>query len=71
MRLSMDSMDLELPVGVISFKGETFTQPEVWAERTYKNLYYWSEIPEGDHVAAMEQPAQFVRELRSALCKFR
>ncbi|MFZ6755960.1 hypothetical protein ACO0K9_01980 [Undibacterium sp. Ji50W] len=67
----MDSLELWLPVGVTSFKGETFTPPKVWAEPTYKNLYCWSEILEGGHFAAMEQPAQFVCELQGALCQFR
>lgn len=70
MRLSMDSQELKLPIGVTSFKGETFTPPKVWAKRAYENFYYWSEVPEGGHFAAMEQPAQFVRELRSALGQF-
>ncbi len=64
-------MELELPVGVTIFKGETFTPPKVWAERTYQNLYYWNEVPKGGHFAAMEQPAQFVLEMRSALRQFR
>jgi pimeloyl-ACP methyl ester carboxylesterase len=64
-------MELDLPVGVSVFKGETFTPPKVWGERTYKNLYYWNEVAKGGHFAAMEQPVQFVLEMRNALRQFR
>ena len=41
------------------------------ARERYKSLYYWNEVPKGGHFAAMEQPALFVAEMRSALRQFR
>ena len=64
-------IELDLPVTVSIFKGETFTPPKVWADRTYSKLSYWNEVPHGGHFAAMEQPALFVAEMRSALRQFR
>ena len=35
-----------------------------WAERFYRNLFYWNELGRGGHFAAFEQPALFVQEMR-------
>jgi epoxide hydrolase len=59
-------MPLELPIAVSIFKGEMFTPPKVWGERTYSKLFYWKEVPRGGHFAALEQPQLFVSELRKA-----
>src|SRR6202007_1176600 len=59
-------MPLELPVAISIFKGDMFTPPKVWGERTYSKLFYWNEVSKGGHFAALEQPESFVAELRSA-----
>jgi pimeloyl-ACP methyl ester carboxylesterase len=59
-------MPLELPVAVSIFKGDMFTPPRVWGERTYSKLFYWNEVPKGGHFAALEQPGLFVAELRKS-----
>ena len=59
-------MPLDLPVAVSLFKGDTFTPPKVWGERTYSKLFYWNEAPKGGHFAAFEQPELFVAELRKS-----
>ena len=58
--------ELSLPVGVSIFKGDMFTPPKVWGERTYSQLVYWNEVDLGGHFAAWEQPKLFAEELRKA-----
>jgi epoxide hydrolase len=62
---------LELPVAVSIFKGDTYTPPKVWGERTYSKLFYWNEVPKGGHFAAFEQPELFVAELRKCFAQAR
>ena len=40
-----------------------------WADRRYKNIAHWNELPRGGHFAAWEQPDLFVEEVRTALAK--
>jgi pimeloyl-ACP methyl ester carboxylesterase len=56
--------EISLPVAVSIFKGDSFTPPRSWGERTYSNLIYWNEVVKGGHFAAFEQPALFTVELR-------
>jgi pimeloyl-ACP methyl ester carboxylesterase len=63
--------EISLPVAVSIFKGDMFTPPKVWGERTYSKLFYWNEVPRGGHFAAMEQPVLFVSELRNAFRQMR
>jgi len=64
-------MPFELPIAVSIFKGDMFTPPKVWGERTYSKLFYWNEVPRGGHFAALEQPQLFVSELRKAFRQVR
>jgi pimeloyl-ACP methyl ester carboxylesterase len=64
-------MPLELPVAISIFKGDMFTPPKVWGERTYSKLFYWNDVPKGGHFAALEQPELFVGELRKAFRQVR
>jgi pimeloyl-ACP methyl ester carboxylesterase len=64
-------MELALPVAVSIFKGDFFTPPKVWGDRTYSSLVYWNDVPKGGHFAAFEQPALFVNEMRTSLRDFR
>jgi epoxide hydrolase len=64
-------MPLELPVAVSIFRGDMFTPPRVWGEQTYSKLFYWNDVPEGGHFAALEQPELFVTELRKAFRQMR
>jgi len=64
-------MPLELPVAVSIFKGDFFTPPKVWGEKTYSKLFYWNEVPKGGHFAALEQPELFVAELRKSFAQIR
>lgn len=62
-------MPVDLPVAVSIFKGDFFTPPKSWADRTYSKLLYWSEVPRGGHFAALEQPELFVAELRKSFAQ--
>jgi pimeloyl-ACP methyl ester carboxylesterase len=64
-------MPLDLPIAVSIFKGDMFTPPKVWGERTYSKLFYWNEVPRGGHFAPLEQPQLFVSELRKAFRQVR
>ena len=39
------------------------------AERRYRNIVHWNELPRGGHFAALEQPELFVAEVRAALAR--
>ena len=62
---------LDMPVAVSVFPGETFQPPRIWGERTYSKLVYWNVAAHGGHFAAFEQPDLFVAELRKSLVQFR
>jgi pimeloyl-ACP methyl ester carboxylesterase len=57
---------IDLPVAISVFPGEIFRAPRTWAERCYRNLYYFSEASNGGHFAAWEQPQIFAQEVRAA-----
>jgi len=57
---------IDLPVAVSVFPGEIFRAPRTWAERCYKNLFYFSEATNGGHFAAWEQPQLFTEQVRGA-----
>jgi pimeloyl-ACP methyl ester carboxylesterase len=62
---------IDLPVALSVFPGEIFRAPKSWAERCYKNLFYFNEASNGGHFAAWEQPQIFAQELRAAFRPFR
>jgi pimeloyl-ACP methyl ester carboxylesterase len=64
-------MPLEFPVAISIFKGDMFTPPKVWGERTYSKLFYWNELDKGGHFAAFEQPALFTEEMRKSFRQMR
>ena len=64
-------MPLDLPVAVSLFKGDFFTPPKVWGDKTYSKLFYWNEVAKGAHFAALEQPELFVTELRKSFAQVR
>jgi len=64
-------ISISVPTAITVFKGDIFTPPKVWAERTYSNLIYWNEVKKGGHFAAFEQPLAVVKELRISMRAFR
>ncbi|MAZ89980.1 MAG: epoxide hydrolase [Cellvibrionaceae bacterium] len=55
---------VNLPTGVSIFPKEIFRPSQRWAERYYRDIFYWSETEKGGHFAAFEQPELFVNEVR-------
>lgn len=62
---------IDMPVAVSVFPGEIFRAPKSWAERCYKNLFYFNEASDGGHFAAWEQPLIFAQEVRAAFRSLR
>jgi pimeloyl-ACP methyl ester carboxylesterase len=56
--------NISVPAAVSVFPEEVYQAPRSWAERAYKNLLHFNELPKGGHFAAWEQPELFVNELR-------
>ena len=64
-------LDISVPAAVSVFPEEVFQAPRSWAERAFRNLLHFNELPQGGHFAAWEQPGLFVQELRAGLRSLR
>lgn len=53
---------VEVPTGVASFPAEPWRVPRNWAEPRF-NVVRWTDMPQGGHFAAMEQPLLLAREV--------
>jgi pimeloyl-ACP methyl ester carboxylesterase len=53
-----------VPVGVAAFPREVLRFPRSWAEPRY-NLVRWTDMPQGGHFAALEQPELLIDDVRS------
>ncbi|MEM1152544.1 MAG: epoxide hydrolase family protein [Pseudomonadota bacterium] len=62
---------IAIPVAVSMFPKEIFRSSKRWCEKRFANLAYYNYLDKGGHFAALEQPALFVRELRSAFTAIR
>ena len=62
---------IDIPVACSIFPKEIFSCSRRWAERKYKNLIHWNELPKGGHFAAFEQPELFAQELRDGFRSLR
>jgi pimeloyl-ACP methyl ester carboxylesterase len=63
-RYGLPECRVEVPTGCAIYPREIFRPPRRWVEASY-NLVHWSEMPEGGHFAAFEQPALFVDDVRA------
>lgn len=68
---SLDAGPIDLPMAATVFPKETIRPPRAWAEQRWPQLFYWGTAPRGGHLAAWEQPAIFVDELRNAFQSIR
>lgn len=59
--------EIHVPTGCSLFPNEIMRLSRRWAERRYRNIVYWNELPRGGHFAAWEQPELFTAEVRAAL----
>jgi pimeloyl-ACP methyl ester carboxylesterase len=60
-----------VPAGYCEFPCEIVRPPRSVAERTFTNLQRWSEMRQGGHFAAMEQPEALAQETRTLFRSFR
>jgi epoxide hydrolase len=60
-----------VPAGISIFPTEIYRPSRRWAEPLFTDLRYWNELDRGGHFAALEQPASFIDEVRSAFRSFR
>ena len=51
------------PCGVVRLPRELPMPPRSWAERAF-NIIHWTELQQGGHFAALEQPAPLARDIR-------
>jgi pimeloyl-ACP methyl ester carboxylesterase len=56
--------EIQLPTGASIFPHEIIRPSRRWAEKRFRKLIHWNELPRGGHFAAFEQPELFVDELR-------
>ena len=59
---SLDPVDV--PTGCSIYPKEIFRTSRRWAEKRFRKLVHFRELPRGGHFAAFEQPETFVREVR-------
>ena len=61
--LKQDEM-IRVPTGVAVFPKELSHPPREWAERSY-NLLRWTQMPQGGHFAALEEPDLLLEDIRA------
>jgi len=54
-----------VPAGCAIFPRETPRPSRRWAAKRYTDIRQWSELPQGGHFGAFEQPELFTRDVRS------
>ena len=59
---------ITVPVGIAKFHKEEPFPPRRFIERGY-NIQHWTDIPEGGHFAAMEQPVLLANDIRQFVKK--
>jgi pimeloyl-ACP methyl ester carboxylesterase len=57
---------VKLPTAISAYPDEIYQAPRSWVEKAYPRLIHYNRLPIGGHFAAWEQPASFVREMRTA-----
>ena len=65
---SLSSIDMEpvtVPSGISVFPREIFPVSKRWCETRYRDLRSYRRLDAGGHFAALEQPANFVEEVRT------
>ena len=61
---------LDTPLGMASFPMEIMQAPRQWLEGNY-NIVHWSDMDEGGHFAAMEEPEALATDIREFFRRFR
>src|SRR5262245_29554293 len=60
-----------IPEAITVFPDEQYQAPLSWAETAYPRLTYFTEVDNGGHFAAWEQPELFSQEIRAAFRSLR
>ena len=55
---------VQVPCGVVRFPKDNTRPPREWAKRSY-NVQRWTEMPQGRHFAALEEPELLVEDIRA------
>ena len=55
---------VEAPVGIASFPKEINPPPREWAERSFKNIQSWTDMPSGGHFSALEEPELLAEDIK-------
>jgi microsomal epoxide hydrolase len=55
---------IDVPTGYAAFRKEIIRPPRSVVRETYTNIQRWTEINEGGHFAAMEQPVTLARDIQ-------
>ncbi len=61
---------LATPIGVANFPMEILRAPRRWLEPRY-NIVHWTDMAEGGHFAAMEEPEALAEDIRTFFRRFR
>ena len=61
---------IEVPTAGLIFPAEIIIPPQQWAEAAY-NLVRWTEMPEGGHFAALEEPDALIGDVRAFFRDYR
>jgi pimeloyl-ACP methyl ester carboxylesterase len=61
---------IQTPIGIAHFPKELPFPPRSWIERGY-NVQHWTDMPQGGHFAAAEEPELLANDLRAFFRRFR
>jgi pimeloyl-ACP methyl ester carboxylesterase len=67
---SLPTTKVPVPMGYARFPGDGFMPPRAWVERLY-DVRRWTELPEGGHFPALEEPGLLVDDVRAFFRAFR
>ena len=61
---------INVPCAVALFPADLSRPPRQWAERSY-NIQRWTEMPQGGHFAALEEPDLLAKDIRAFFKDYR
>lgn len=61
---------ITVPTGAAVFPADIYITPKAWAEASY-DIRHWTNMPQGGHFAAMEEPELYLQDLQTFFRLFR
>lgn len=61
---------ISVPTGAAVFPADIYITPKAWAEASY-DIRHWTNMPQGGHFAAMEEPELYLQDLQTFFRLFR